>query len=583
MTRQIIKFTFFIISVISAQVVKEINIEGNSDFYERDYLNWINVRENSILPEKFRELLKENLNSVMNEYGYLEFSVDSISTDYSSDSQFVSIIIYITESEQTKFKDIFIESKDTLDEFILNKISYLKEKPFNTFQLQQIIKNILDESEQQGFPFSEINIKSIYFYEDTLSKNKYADVYLSFDKGQSSIINKIEITGNDKTKDYVITRNARVREGDLYTPELVDYIPARLNKLKFFEPVKTPSIYFNSKNECILKIEVTERQTNSFDGIVGYIPDTKQETGYFTGYVQVNLRNILGTERGIGFRWQQENKYSQELEIKYLEPWLMSFPININLGLFQRKQDSTYVQRKLDLGIEYIATEYLTASILLATGLTIPTERSDSVFTVYKSSLNTIGAQLKIDTRDNLYIPTKGIIFVNAYKYSFKNISGPSWAIKPTDKTKFNLQNIEVDFGFYYQLFYGNIVFLGLHGREIKAPFFEISDLYKLGGANTLRGYREKQFLGNRIFWSNLEYRYLLTETTFGFLFFDTGYFLLNEDKERGIDKKSEFKIGYGVGFNLNTPLGVLVVSYAMGQGDSFSEGKIHFGLNNEF
>lgn len=583
MTLQIIKFiniTIFLSCISFAQVVKEINVEGNSDFFKQDYLNWINIKKGNALTDNFDKKLIDNLNSVMYDNGYLEFSVDSISQIFSDDSQFVSITIFVNEGKQTLFKNIFIDTKDSLDDFITSEIFHLSEKPFSTIQLQKSIKNILDESERRGFPFAEIIIKSIYFYEE---EKKYADVYLSYDKGQSSVINKIEVVGNYKTKDYVITRNAGVKEGDLYTPELVEEIPSRLNKLRFFEPVKTSSIYFNSKNECILKIEVTERQTNNFDGIVGYIPDTKNETGYFTGYVNVNLRNILGTERGIGFRWQQENKYSQELEIKYLEPWLLGYPINLNLGLFQRKQDTTYVQRKLDLGVEYIATEYLTASILFAIGLTIPTDRGDSVFTVYKSSMNTIGAQLKIDTRDNLYIPTKGIIFVNTYKYNFKNISGPSWAIKPTDKTKFNFQNIEVDFGFYYQLFYGNIVFLGLHGREIKAPFFEISDLYKLGGANTLRGYQEKQFLGNRIFWSNLEYRYLLSETTFGFLFFDTGFFLLDEDKDKGVEKKSEFKIGYGIGFNLTTPLGVLVVSYAMGQDDSFSEGKIHFGLNNEF
>ena len=51
-------------------------------------------------------------------------------------------------------------------------------------------------------------------------------------------------------------------------------------------------------------------------------------------------------------------------------------------------------------------------------------------------------------------------------------------------------------------------------------PFFEESDLYRLGGTNTLRGYRENQFLGSRIFWSNLEYRFLLTQRTFAFRIF---------------------------------------------------------------
>ena len=117
----------------------------------------------------------------------------------------------------------------------------------------------------------------------------------------------------------------------------------------------------------------------------------------------------------------------------------------------------------------------------------------------------------------------------------------------------------------------------------MRRAFFEVSDLYYLGGTNTLRGYREKQFQGNRLAWSNLEYRYLLTRRSFAFVFFDSGYFLRSEDLSRGIQKVSDVKLGYGIGINLETGLGVLGVSFALAKGDSFSDGKIHFGLLNEF
>ena len=100
---------------------------------------------------------------------------------------------------------------------------------------------------------------------------------------------------------------------------------------------------------------------------------------------------------------------------------------------------------------------------------------------------------------------------------------------------------------------------------------------------NSLRGYLENQFAGNRIAWSNLEYRLLLTNRTFGFLFFDTGYFLRSAEPLNNIETTQSFKIGYGLGFNVETALGVLKVSFALGQGDTFANGKIHFGIVNEF
>jgi outer membrane protein insertion porin family len=122
-----------------------------------------------------------------------------------------------------------------------------------------------------------------------------------------------------------------------------------------------------------------------------------------------------------------------------------------------------------------------------------------------------------------------------------------------------------------------------LNVRELRGSTFENSDLYRLGGNNSLRGYREDQFLGSRIFWSNLEYRALLTRRSYGFLFFDTGYYLRAEEPELKIPKSEEFLYGFGLGLSLETALGVLRVSYALGEGDSFSDGKIHFGVLNEF
>ena len=132
-------------------------------------------------------------------------------------------------------------------------------------------------------------------------------------------------------------------------------------------------------------------------------------------------------------------------------------------------------------------------------------------------------------------------------------------------------------------MFSRQVVAIGVNGRELRSTSFENSDLFRLGGTNTLRGYREEQFIGSRIFWSNLEYRALLTRRSFAFLFFDTGYYLRPAEEEKNILKTEDFLYGFGLGLNIETALGVLRVSYALGKGDTFSDGKIHFGVLNEF
>ena len=107
--------------------------------------------------------------------------------------------------------------------------------------------------------------------------------------------------------------------------------------------------------------------------------------------------------------------------------------------------------------------------------------------------------------------------------------------------------------------------------------------MYRFGGMRTLRGYRESQFLGSRVAWSNTEYRFILARRSFFYVFVDGGYYLRPADDVRGIARTDAFKYGYGLGLQLETGLGNLGVSFALGQGDSFSNGKIHFGLINEF
>jgi len=292
---------------------------------------------------------------------------------------------------------------------------------------------------------------------------------------------------------------------------------------------------------------------------------------------------FFGTGRGAAFKWQKLDQSSQILDIKYLEPWLFGFPVNAQLLLFQRKQDSTYIQRKFSASLDYLATQNLSAALIFTSESTIPTVNGSNRFTVFNSSTITTGINLKYDSRDDFYAPTKGVVFQTKYSLSNKTIAGPKNFITDKTKTKSTLQRLEVDFSFFYQIFAKNIAAISFFARELRADSFEISELYRLGGANTLRGYIEDQFLGNRIFWSNLEYRVLMAKRTYAFLFLDTGYFFRSADITKNISQNSAWKLGFGFGINLETSLGVLRVGYALGQGDSFNQGKIHFGLLNEF
>ncbi len=576
----------FFNAFLFSQTIQDITVSGNENFSDDTYLGWCGYSTGVKYFNGILDSIKTNIASNLASNGYLHSNFDGTNITYSNDSSNVTLNLSVQEGDPTYINSINFFNADSTDSVkVLPAFDFLNGQIYSSDDIKSTIMDALTYYENNGYPFAKILVASVYFYQDSSSKDYLADIDIKIDKGNAkSKIDKIEIVGNTKTKDYVILRELRIKEGEEYSEKLVEELPKRLNKLRYFEPVNKPQYYLNKKNEGVLVIEVKEKETNNFDGILGYIPPQGNEKkGYLTGLVDVSLRNLFGTGRAAAIHWQQFDRYSQELQLKYLEPWFLGYPFNLNGELYQRKQDSSYVQRSFTGSIEYLATEDISASLLFKTEAIIPTEGTNSVFTVFNSSSLTTGLSLKIDTRDDPYAPTEGFLFINSYSFSNKKIYGPAKYLTSETLTNINLQRFELNLNLYYELFSKQVAALGLHGRELRGPFLEQSDLYRLGGTNSLRGYREDQFLGSRIFWSNLEYRFLLAKRSFAFLFFDTGYYLRKGDLANNIPKAEGFKYGYGLGLDVETGLGVLSVSYALAKGGNFSDGLIHFGLINEF
>jgi hemolysin activation/secretion protein len=103
------------------------------------------------------------------------------------------------------------------------------------------------------------------------------------------------------------------------------------------------------------------------------------------------------------------------------------------------------------------------------------------------------------------------------------------------------------------------------------------ADQYYLGGAATLRGYFEQQFVASQLAWASVEYRWSPAMGFECYPFCDAGYL---RDRDRGPDR---YKAGYGAGFRLQTRIGRFQLDYGLGQGDRPLDGKVHLLLKSDF
>jgi outer membrane protein insertion porin family len=326
-------------------------------------------------------------------------------------------------------------------------------------------------------------------------------------------------------------------------------------------------------------LKVTEGNPNRFDGVVGYVPASGSSDGYMTGLVDVQFRNIFGTGRRLAARWFRENQTSQEINLQYREPWVVSLPINAELGFFQRKQDSTYVRSAFRFAADLMATDQLNLGLVFSSEHVTPTEGFGRQM-VSEARAMDVGFTLSYDSRNDPVTPTSGFNYRTEYATGFKEITS---SFLQGQNNRSATQKLSFDFEFVASPIERQVVAVDLSARDFRSNAVEMSDLFRLGGASTLRGYREGQFLGSRIAWTNLEYRFLAGQRSYVFGFVDAGYVLTPDRPEVGLIRQELTRFGYGAGLRVDTPLGLIGVSLAFGKGDTFGTSKLHVRLANEF
>ena len=140
-----------------------------------------------------------------------------------------------------------------------------------------------------------------------------------------------------------------------------------------------------------------------------------------------------------------------------------------------------------------------------------------------------------------------------------------------------------MDLSIYHEFLPRQILAIGIHGEQVTGTELDQTDMYRIGGTNTIRGYLENQFLASKAAWTNVEYRFATGRESFLFAFVDAGYIYQQSDPLADTPATSFTLYGYGIGTQVETGLGILKASFAIGKGDSFTQGKIHFGLVNRF
>ena len=526
------------------------------------------------------ERVEQDLLTIVDRYqaaGFYAASANLQPPLFSEDSSTVDLTVEISEGKRTVLAALVFEGMRV---FSSSDVAPLQESrigdPLEIGVLEGDLAALLERYDRAGFPLVDCRIDSVAIRPAESVDSAY--VYVRVTEGPRVSIDELRVEGNKETRTGVILREARLQPGEPYHPARVSAIRQRLIRLNIFSQVSEPALYMRGDHGGLL-IRVQEGSTNTFDGVIGYAPEILPgEGGFVTGLVNISMRNLFGTGRKMNLRWQKEDRNTQDLGIAYVEPWLFGLPVNAGGEFLQRRQDTTFVRQTGRIRGELMISEEFSVSVVGGSESVIPS--SDTLTTrIPRSSTLTIGGEALYDTRNDLYNPTDGARYRADYHYGRKRLSGSA----AEGSANISIQRFGIDLEFYVAPFARQVIAVGLHGRQVQGGEVDESEMFRFGGANTLRGYRENQFLGSRVAWTNTEYRIIVGRRSFLYGFFDTGYYSRPGDVTRTLVGTEAFHYGYGVGMRFDTPLGNLGVSFALGKGDSFAQGKVHFGIINEF
>ncbi|MBN1352289.1 BamA/TamA family outer membrane protein [candidate division KSB1 bacterium] len=556
-----------------------IDITGNRYFTEDEIQLIMGIQSGAVVSE---EKLEQALTDLMNTYQahgffFAESNVIAFEIDTTRDE--ANLKLEIDEGAAARIGILQLTGIDSSKtEQWRERFETRPGRQFNAQLLQDDIEQALIFAENSGYPFCQIKIQKIDISNRT-DENTEIDIILHISPGPRVELDEFLIVGNSITRKQVILRELRLKQGQIYQQRKISAIPRQLMRLGYFKSADMPDLFRTDSGGFGLKIKVEEGNPNKFDGVIGYTPGTERQKGYFTGLLNLTLGNLLGTGRKVDARWQKKDRDSQELGFYYLEPWTLGLPIHCGVDFRQKIQDTTYIQRDWALEIQLPLTENFTAFSKIGLRQVRPDSLGSALFSIPRSDMQNITLGLVYDATDDPVNPRHGVCYQTALEYGRKKLE----LLSTIDQQgSFEQKKVSVDFDWFLPVFRSQVLSISLHGRQVTSEeaIIPIPEHFRLGGARTLRGYREEQFRGTRVAWINLEYRYILARRSRVFLFVDSGYFSRKEKTGKQVDG---IKSGYGFGIRLQTTLGILGVDYGLGEGSGLLGGLVHVGLVNEF
>jgi len=406
--------------------IAAVNFTGNNTFgagtlkgvittKETGFLSWL-LRDDTYDEQKLA-VDKELIRIYYANHGYPDAVVTSAVAEFDTNRNQYFVNYTIVEGEKYQFGGIGIETSipglnsNELKGFIRTR----EGSNYSLTDLQKSVEDVAYESTTQGYSFADVRPRL-----DRDAANHRFNVTYLVDEGSRLYVERVNITGNLKTRDYVIRRELDFAEGDPFNRSLVTRGKSNIQDLGFFKSVDVSTEPGSAPDKVVINIAVQEQSTGDYGVTVGY-----STSDGVLGEVSLTERNFLG--RGQYLRAAVGATSSgKSFDFSFTEPRFMGLKVSSGIDLYHRIADET--------GSLYYGTTATGGQIRF--GLPVTRDLSATVFTglEHKSFVDGdnnsaivtngqeankawIGYTLTYNTLDNVKKPTEGLYATFTQQY----------------------------------------------------------------------------------------------------------------------------------------------------------------------
>ncbi len=408
-------------------------------------------------------------------------------------------------------------------------------------EIEKYIQGVLQEFDQSGKSFAELQLTNPKLVKDKLFFT------LSIKESQKRTIDKVTVTDFQKFPTAFIKKYFKIDSDKLFSKDALEEISRATKSLNFVEEIKPPEVLFK-KDSTIVYLFLNKKKNSKVDGILNLASKEDGNGVLLNGNIDLRLGNTLNTGEEFNLYWNKVKEETSEFRINTYFPYAFNTSFSPEMSFDIYRQDSTFLTTSFELKVDYQISQ--NSKVFLGYRNEVSNYLLDNIdlkFDSFSKNFLNIGFSYKLPSDSPKY----------DYKINSEIIAGfGKRKITENLENQLNIEfhsEINIDISSRHYLYINNVT------GYLKSKTFLTNELFRLGGANSLRGFNEQSIFTDQFSYFNIEYRYLTSNDSFLHTITDFGI------EKKSIDDVSKSLIGLGLGYLFSIDNNQIKLGYALG------------------